>query len=73
MEWISVKDRLPTIDDTYNENQQILVWITGFDNKYGGVIGGCPYYEISNPDYASDYSDGITHWMKMPKPPERSK
>lgn len=73
MDWISVKDRLPQKEDTYNEREQVLVWITGFDNKEQGMVAGCPYYEIANPDYSSSFSEAVTHWMPFPKPPKEVK
>lgn len=68
-EWISVKDRLPK----YNE--VVLV----YDNWLPSLE---PYLNTSNYnekdglwyDYLGDenkYSENVTHWMPLPKPPKR--
>lgn len=58
--WISVKDRLPTKEDTVNKDEEVLCLHSGY-----GEIGTMSYKYIEDYEYL-----GITHWMSLPKPPK---
>ena len=64
--WISVKDRMPEI------NEPIL--FTGkntIGNRYPaqkGYFSGDEWYSFGLIDKCSD---GVTHWMPLPEPPEQ--
>lgn len=58
MEWISVKDRLPSTGGYY------IVSYKGFNGNY--VI--CVNYSTQFFKFA-ELNNEITHWMALPKPP----
>ncbi len=57
-EWISVEDRLPTIEDA-NETESILA--IHKDEKY---VGRWLW------DIVAEYPTEFTHWMPLPEPPK---
>lgn len=60
-QWVSVKDRLPeTFEDVlvFNSNEETVITI-GFFHELKWHI-----YEIH------DFSELVTHWMPLPKPPK---
>lgn len=65
-EWISIKDRLP------KPKEHVLLF--GDDGVFRGYRDECigwQCYPIGT--YAGDGCVfGITHWMPLPKPPEKS-
>lgn len=85
MEWISVKDMLPEIQEGYNV---VAVLVAEYDhcepgyNVHSVMYGNCP-----KTDYFDEYTgfmqlyggadmfwgplhDEVTHWMYMPEAPE---
>jgi len=66
IEWISVDDQLPP------SNQAVLAYIPGVDPKNA-------IYEYSlrlckrgyPPGTGLEWDSRITHWMELPKPPQR--
>ena len=62
MEWISVEDRLPGIDQMvlvlYDRELCSLAWLKIINNKY-----------VWNHQIPL-YGDSITHWMQLPELPE---
>jgi len=54
VEWISIKDRLPT------EMTACLVWAHGYASDY---------IEISVYQKNTFLVDNVTHWMLLPEPP----
>ena len=76
MDWISVKDRFPEIDEEefkdVGDAYSNTVWVTdgkqlGFATRWKwkeGEIWSTSYYIGSN-----IYFDDITHWMELPQPP----
>lgn len=64
MEWISVKDKLP------QEFKRVLVYSDfGIDSK---VFEGGIFYDGETHCYCPiGKVDGVTHWMPLPKPPEK--
>ena len=74
-EWISVKDRLPELD------QKVLVVSATYPNKINGAVRRFEdigwYWEQhhsgdlnddGNYEFDDDYT--YTHWMPLPEPPE---
>lgn len=65
MEWISVKDRMPSMKDI------VLVYDTFFEDVSIGYIseflGERTIWII---DYGESVSDTVTHWMPLPEPPK---
>ena len=65
MEWISVKDRMPSMKDI------VLVYDTFFEGVSIGYIseflGERTVWII---DYGESVSDTVTHWMPLPEPPK---
>ena len=71
MEWVSVKDRLPTKEECEKYFGWFLVWrdelqkrpdMSRFD-KYDDLTNG---YEHG---WKYTYDHMITHWMELPEPP----
>lgn len=63
MKWISVKDRLPEV------NQRVLVWLKDDDEAYKAK------YESENwfdplPCSCCCWMGKVTHWMPLPEKPE---
>lgn len=69
MDWINVNDRLPAT------NQKVLFYIPERDEIYSGVYtrkfstGHMVFIESFSDYWFED--EVITHWMPMPKQPER--
>lgn len=72
-EWISVKQKLPKIEE------RCLVYNTGYDgitkgyveiNEFIGIDQfGNPVF-IGDDVYYSEERENVTHWMSLPEPPE---
>lgn len=61
--WISVKDSMPEQQGEYLINTRCIVTIGWFSGTNGWVAND-----------GSFYGDGyVTHWMPLPKPPEKEK
>lgn len=65
MEWISVKDKMPRI------NEVVLVYDKFIEDVSTGYIseflGDRVVWII---DYGQSISDEVTHWMPLPEPPK---
>ena len=65
MEWISVKDKMPRI------NEVVLVYDKFIEDVSIGYIseflGERTVWII---DYGESVSDTVTHWMPLPEPPK---
>ena len=62
MEWISIKEIFP------NDGDEVLT----FDPGYGMVVcyvRGKKLFYVQPHDYDIDFTEGITHWMPLPKDP----
>lgn len=62
-QWVSVKDRLPTIDDA-DENGKVLVYRIVNDSQKS----------LSKSIYVwhlTKYLDDDSYWMPLPKPPNQ--
>ena len=70
MEWISVKDRLPELDEP------VLVFSKG-DYKLSALCKEIPTFEETFKafDYWEDIDElhHVTHWMPLPEPPKDTK
>jgi hypothetical protein len=68
MHWISIKDKLPDLEDGHSDSILIFDGEKVIDNvRFIPFWGGF----ISNP-YSDVYADtlkNVTHWMYLPKPP----
>lgn len=65
MEWISVKDRLPSIDEN------VLVYDNCFkDVSIGYISDFLNYRKTWITDCGESVSDTVTHWMPLPEPPK---
>jgi hypothetical protein len=58
--WISVKDRLPTVHDLYLVTDGCFQSIAGFNPIRGWQI-------LENNAIRAEW---ITHWMPLPEPPQ---
>lgn len=65
MEWISVKDRLPTVKD------QLLI----YDSENDEIVIGVFLYSTESIIAFGIFGRGqvfdITHWMPLPEPPKQ--
>jgi hypothetical protein len=74
MDWISVKDRLPSVQDTgnnylaytpdFNEAEYMVVMWFQRNNKSEGA------WEGSGVGWITKH---VTHWMPLPEPPNQNK
>lgn len=65
MEWISVKDRLPSI------GENVLVYDERFiDISIGYISDFLNYRKTWIVDCGESVSDTVTHWMPLPEPPK---
>lgn len=65
MEWISVKNELPS------ESGQYLVKFKGSPfNKRGQAVSD--FSDLISPNFSYDrmHKDSVTHWMPLPESPE---
>lgn len=73
MEWISVKDRLPSREGLMeDEHEYVLVWVQ-YDDLLGGDATVCGYGTDGWSrwdNFGSVDTDCITHWMPLPEAPE---
>ena len=82
MEWISVKDRLPELNEPligYNdENEKVILienykaTVLAFDEKIG--IFKAQYNSRGWSEIASHFQNGIVkplYWMPLPEPPKK--
>ncbi|MFN6189739.1 MAG: DUF551 domain-containing protein [Planctomycetia bacterium] len=61
-EWISVSERLPESGDmvmVWNYGEHVLAWLNFTNN-------GTAYFSSKD-----DSNFEVTHWMPLPRPPER--
>ena len=64
MEWISVKDRLPTVKYTYDFSDCIVAY-----KRYGRWYVECACWLFDHWS-STPFPENITHWMPLPNPPE---
>ena len=65
MEWISVKDKMPRI------NEVVLVYDKFIEDVSIGYISEFLGYRVVwIIDYGQSVSDEVTHWMPLPEPPK---
>lgn len=73
MEWISIKDRLPKM------GQDVIVSIEDPTEDCAGMVmplifcieGNGFGFHCVTVTGVLDFSDGVTHWMPLPKPPTK--
>ena len=66
MEWISVKDRLPELEEDVLAYDPSLESISvGYLSAF---LGHNPTWVI---DFGQSISDCVTHWMPLPEPPKQ--
>jgi hypothetical protein len=71
MEWISVKDRLPTYEEASMTRECIVAVV-------GGTSQTSLYNNPNSPDYDDEDCEGfsyteVSHWMPLPEPPQEEK
>lgn len=62
MDWISVKDEMPT------KGEKVILW--GLDRYFGWSRMWIDVYVGSEKWEIADSRDIVTHWMPLPKPPK---
>ena len=74
MEWISVKDRLPTVDESQQKmfvwqyDEAKLAWFYPYESMgFRGRVDPQSFYDTDSNDYEFQLF-GVTHWM-LPEPP----
>lgn len=69
MEWISVEERLPCMEEMAGESISVIGWFVGGVLPEGDMCF-CVYDEDDGfTDEDGDLNDHITHWMPLPEPP----
>lgn len=63
MEWISVKKRVPKLDDVYRMSELVLV--TDGENIRIGY-----YAKLEWKEFPINRIMDVTHWMPLPEPPK---
>ena len=70
MKWISVEDRMPSVDDcvlAYAEDEGKLFIGKIHDKQW--VDTGITCHPASDCFPYTDHQDSVTHWMPLPEPP----
>jgi len=63
MEWISVKDRLPS------DRTLVLVYTCDEEILFGEYRNRGGWSYVNNPDWGMDSTDKIDYWQPLPGPP----
>lgn len=71
-EWISVKDRLPSTDET------VLAIVYGRPRKNIQLVAACQLGAWTEEGWILDEypeweTPSVTHWMPLPEPPEEAR
>ena len=77
MEWISVKDRLPSERNnylvyrrnSYGNYISIADWTPNYDGFEERLKGKAMWYKYDS-EYGDYEIDNVSHWMALPEPPE---
>lgn len=73
MEWISVKDRLPTgyvwIEEGIAEPEEYIVHVKGAEDSTTGMFDGKKFVKSVFEDVGG-FADEIDYWMPLPEPPK---
>lgn len=65
-EWIDIKDKSPL------NWQEVIVYAPNGKDQKPEIICQATHANgrFSSGDYYTSYLSGVTHWMRMPQPPE---
>lgn len=66
-EWISVADRLPTVDEEVLMCMETGAMVVG---AYKHFLGRSIWVYSNGDDFYGFVGDKVTHWMPLPEPPE---
>lgn len=73
MQWISVKDRLPSRAGLMDDESEYVLVFEQYKHIPGGEVSICEYTKdgwSNNDNFGNAHTERITHWMPFPEPPE---
>ena len=73
MQWISVKDRLPSRAGLMDDESEYVLVFEQYKHIPGGEVSICAYTKdgwSDHDNFGNVHTERITHWMPLPEPPE---
>lgn len=70
MEWISIKDRLPPINDKLLVFSERIGILMGINKDHIFAKDGIFFHYPGKLKFEKDKIENVSHWMPLPEPPK---